>query len=667
MRLQWVNNRLTIRTRLVLGFGLVGLTLVAAPLTMYMLQSSRDLQSAVLKHVGIAPSKELLRMVQLMQQHRGLSSGVLGGSTTLEAQRAAKQTEADKAVETFDAIVASDIHDPALTAAWRGALDAWRGLANGVSSRSISGQESFAKHTALIGDNLKLLDLMLDYFGLSYDPTGNDYHLTMALLVHMPNLTEFLGQARARGMLLLAERRITLADRTELIGLISNVERQHEYMERELDKAVALNPQMKTDLGHIAQGSMALAQMAVHLARTQVVEVAIPSYSPTDYFALFTQAIDGQFALLDKAMVDLDGALQARIVALRSGQIKTIGFIALVIAFAVWLGMVIVRATKQDIAALEQSEEAQRRHASELATTVEDRTRELRTVNAQLEAASRHKSEFLAHMSHELRTPLNAILGFSDLLRDPTIGPLKEVQARYLGHIHTSGKHLLVIINDLLDLAKVEAGRLDLYPEPFAIDDALTTALADVWPMADQKRLTLTLHAETAPTTITADPVRFKQIVYNLLSNAIKFTPEGGRVTVTARIGSRGEGLGSSEGSRLDPRPDPLYPGEFVEIAVADTGIGITAEDMIKLFQPFTQLDPGLAREYHGTGLGLALTKQLVGLHDGRIWATSEGKGRGSSFTICLPLRHPLEREAAQPEDSVAHKTILIAGADPMS
>ncbi len=625
MRLQWFNNRMTIRTRLILGFGLVGLTLVAAPLTMYMVQSSRDLQAAGLKHIGITPSKALLRMVQLIQQHRGLSSGVLGGSTTLEAQRAAKQVETDKAVEAFDAIVASDIHDPALTAAWRMALDAWRALANGVSSRSISGQESFAKHTALIGDSLKLLDLMLDYFGLSYDPTGHDYHLTMALLVHMPNLTEFLGQARARGMLLLAEKRITLADRTALIGLISNVERQHEYMARELGKAVTMNPQMRTDLGHIAQGSMTLAQMAVDLARTQVVEVAIPSYSPTDYFALFTQAIDGQFALLDKAMVDLEGALQARIAALRSGQLKTIGFIALVVAFAVWLGLMIVRATKQDIAALEQSEEAQRRHASELEATVADRTRELRAVNAQLEAASRHKSEFLAHMSHELRTPLNAILGFSDLLRDQTFGPFKEVQARYLGHIHTSGKHLLALINDLLDLAKVEAGKLDLYPAIFAIDEALTAALADLQPLADQKGLVLTLHAETAPTTIIADPVRFKQIVYNLLSNAFKFTPEGGRVTITVRTVQ-------CAASRVSDSP------EGVEITVTDTGIGITAEDIAKLFQPFTQLDPGLAREYHGTGLGLALTKQLVELHDGRIWATSEGKGHGSSFIVCLPL-----------------------------
>src|SRR5574337_138531 len=329
---------MTIRVRLLLGFGLVCLTMMAAPLTIYMVQSIRALQSAGLKYAGIAPSRALLRMVQLQQQHRGLSSGVLGGHTEMEAQRAAKQAEADQAVETFDAMVASGIHDHALTADWRRAAEAWRRLARGVASRSISGQESVAGHAALIGDDLKLLDLLLDYFGLSYDPTGHDYHLTMALLVHMPTLTEFLGQARARGMLLLAEKHATLTDRTALIGLISNVERQHEYMARELGKAVAAHPRMKTDLGHVAQGSILLARMAIDLATTQVVEAEIPSYSPVDFFAIFTQAIDGQFALLDQAMVDLEGALYARTAALRNGRDLTIGFIALVLVFAMCLG-----------------------------------------------------------------------------------------------------------------------------------------------------------------------------------------------------------------------------------------------------------------------------------------------------------------------------------------
>lgn len=623
-----------------LGFGLVGLALVAAPLAMYMVQSSGAIQSARLKLLGIAPSKALLRMVQVLQQHRGLSTNVLGGNTTMETQRAARQIETDKAVEAVDAMVKSDISDPAYTATWRKAVEAWRGLANGVSSRSITGQESFAKHTALIDENLKLLDLTLDYFGLSYDPSGNDYHLVMATLVHIPQLTEFLGQMRARGSQHLASKRIRLEDRNTVVGLISNVERQRWYIERELYKVVALNPHTAAELSGIATASRVLVQKAVHLARTQVVDAGVLSYPPAEYWAVFTQAIDDQFRLIDKGMANLEGALQARIAALQNEQHKMVGFIALVITFAVWLGTVIVRAIKQDIAALKQSEEAQRYYARELEATVEDRTRELRTVNGQLEAASRHKSEFLAHMSHELRTPLNGILGFSQLLRDLTFGSLNEKQARCLTHIYASGKHLLALINDLLDLAKIEAGKLELHPEPFAVRDALTADLADIRPLADQKRLTLTLHVETAPTTLTADPIRFKQIVYNLLSNAFKFTPEGGRVTVTARTVRCAD-----VGIRIAETEDPMPPSaltnrqsEWVEIAVADSGIGITAEEMPKLFQPFTQLQSTLVKQYHGTGLGLALIKQLVELHGGRIWADSEGAGRGSTFTVCLPL-----------------------------
>src|SRR5574337_1769363 len=169
-----------------------------------------------------------------------------------------------------------------------------------------------------------------------------------------------------------------------------------------------------------------------------------------------------------------------------------------------------------------------KRHAQELEHLVEVRTRELQEANGHLAEASRHKTAFLTNMSHELRTPLNAVLGFADLLCDQTFGPLTSKQARYANHIQTSGRHLLVLINDLLDLSRVEAGKLTLRLEPFALSEALSVAVYEIRPLADTKRLTIESDIDAAPITLTADPVRFKQIVYNLLSNAIKFTPEGG-------------------------------------------------------------------------------------------------------------------------------------------
>ena len=268
-----------------------------------------------------------------------------------------------------------------------------------------------------------------------------------------------------------------------------------------------------------------------------------------------------------------------------------------------------------------------RQHAGGLEERVRQRT-------VELEEALRVKSEFLANMSHELRTPLNAIIGFCELLRDSTFGPLTEKQARFLGNIHKGGQHLLALFNDLLDLSTAEAGRLRLHLEPLELRDILESILRDLRSEADGQGLTLDLHVDATVGMLNADPVRLKQILYNLLSNAVKFTPEGGHITVTARR------VKWSIGQLVDSAR-PTDGDECAEIAVGDTGIGIKAEDLPKLFRPLTQLEPVRTKRYRGTGLGLALTKRLVELHGGRIWAESEGEGRGSTFTFVLPPAGP--------------------------
>ncbi len=267
--------------------------------------------------------------------------------------------------------------------------------------------------------------------------------------------------------------------------------------------------------------------------------------------------------------------------------------------------------------------EEQQQAALQLEAKVEDRTRAVQAVNTKLEEASRHKSEFLANMSHELRTPLNSIIGFAEVLRDLGVGPLNAKQARYIGHIHQSGKHLLQLINDILDLAKVEAGKFVLDPESLGVAATLEDILVIARGLAHQKAQTV--EAQIAPDLppLRADSVRFKQILFNLLSNAIKFTPEQGRITLAARRASAA--------------------GELLEVRVTDTGIGIKAEDLPRLFQEFVQLEAAATKRHEGTGLGLALTKRLVELHAGRIWAESEGEGRGTTFALVLPFEGPGE------------------------
>ena len=260
------------------------------------------------------------------------------------------------------------------------------------------------------------------------------------------------------------------------------------------------------------------------------------------------------------------------------------------------------------------------------------------------EAASRAKSQFLANMSHELRTPLNAIIGFSEVLGDQMFGPLNERQHRYVTNILNGGRHLLQVINDILDLVKVETGHLELHYATFNVETATKEVLAIVKTLAMKKHLALEHDLAPQLPSLCADPAKLRQILYNLFSNAIKFTPEGGRVMVAARLllptaASAAVKLEPDSPPALNLPPAPPPPGAMLRITVADTGIGIAPKDQQRIFQEFEQVDSSYTRQQQGTGLGLALTKRLVELHGGRIWVESEGApGKGSTFTVELPF-----------------------------
>ena len=239
--------------------------------------------------------------------------------------------------------------------------------------------------------------------------------------------------------------------------------------------------------------------------------------------------------------------------------------------------------------------------------------REIEDKSRQIEAANRHKSEFLANMSHELRTPLNAIIGFSEVLGERLFGELNEKQAEYTQDILTSGQHLLSLINEILDLSKVEAGRMELETASFDLPLAIDNARTFVRERATKHGITLDVEVDERLGDYVGDERKIKQILLNLLSNAVKFTPEGGRIRIDAR---------QSDGA--------------VEISVSDTGIGIAPDDLPKIFEEFRQVRTDYAHKSEGTGLGLTLAKKFVELHGGKIWVESEA-GKGSTFTFSLP------------------------------
>lgn len=323
-------------------------------------------------------------------------------------------------------------------------------------------------------------------------------------------------------------------------------------------------------------------------------------------------------ALAEKVEEDLDGLMEAIHTRMLAAQAE-----ASRLETRTWTGVLIALGAAVGLALIVALENARlyavaQRYIRQLL----EQSRQLLEAKVSAEQASRAKSEFLAAMSHELRTPLNAVIGFSQLLANKTYGELNERQLQYITTIQSGGRHLRRLVDDVLDLAKVDAGHLTLDLASVTVADELREVVGVVEPLAREKDITVTTEVKDVLPAISADRRRIQQVIYNLLSNAIKFTEPGGFIKVT-----------------LDMADGPAPRGGALRITVVDTGIGIKAEDQARIFEAFEQVDSSYARDQGGTGLGLALTRKLVELHGGTIGIASEGvKGRGSVLTVRLPV-----------------------------
>jgi len=278
------------------------------------------------------------------------------------------------------------------------------------------------------------------------------------------------------------------------------------------------------------------------------------------------------------------------------------------------------------------------------AERLEEKNVKLKMAVDKARESDRMKSEFLANMSHELRTPLNHIIGFTELVVDKNFGDLNETQEDYLTDALHGSKHLLSLINDILDLSKVEAGKLELELSDVNLKMILENSLVMIKEKAMKHGIKLLTNMDGIPETIRADERKFKQIMYNLMSNAVKFTPDGGEIRLTADLADGSsllvdsKGKIGSEGDLTAMSHELRASRKFVRISVTDTGIGLKHEDQERIFNVFEQIETSASRKYQGTGLGLSLTKHLIELHGGRIWVESEGEEKGSTFIFTIPL-----------------------------
>ena len=448
-------------------------------------------------------------------------------------------------------------------------------------------------------DLVKLQRKIAAYRQLQHDTTGQLYSVASALLVpDERTLDATLRQLNQFGYDL-DRLQFVAKDEVELLG---RVREDYEQFIRVVTQAIEL-----IRGGKVAEGR----------------EVQLTQSGPlADRLERLTNE------LVNKAEADMVASIDASHEAYLSSRWVVGGFAIGSIGLALVLGYAIswslIGPVKQMNARLQEIGEGDfsqqvtvpnRDELGALAANVNRMSEELGRLYRQLEMANQHKSEFLANMSHELRTPLNAVIGFSEVLHERMFGELNDKQAEYVQDILASGRHLLSLINDILDLSKVEAGRMELELAPFHLPTALESALTLLRERASRHGVALDLDVEPEVGEVVADERKIRQVVLNLLSNAVKFTPDGGRVGIRA-----------------------AREGQAVQVSVADTGIGIAPDDQAKIFEAFSQVGTDQARKREGTGLGLTLTRQFVELHGGRIWVESE-VGKGSTFTFTLPER----------------------------
>jgi signal transduction histidine kinase/CheY-like chemotaxis protein len=654
-------------------FLLTGLLLVL-PLVVvmyqFLLQINKDINSfAVREQYGLIYNDPVINFLQDVQAHAALSAAFLSGDASLKGQILAKQKdiEADmRAVDIADNRFGEMMQARAL---WKAVKNRWNQLAQDVFS--LTTDKVMEEHDGLTQDIINLITVVGNYSNLILDPDIDSYYMMDTVTLKLPYMVEYVGQIRSYGMMAAAQGSITAEQRTRLTILAGLVRSNRDTNITGIGYAYEYNPDLKGRFQpHIDAYRAALEELLSQLdqqflqGNLDANGSAPVAISAAAFYDQISAPINAVASFYDATSPTLTDLLQARINRLEMQRGAVVAFTLLALAASVYLVIGFYLAVHETIDDFEGAAQRwikgqlngeftvrSRDELAQVAISFNNIAGELMTTRDQAMEANLAKSRFIANMSHELRTPLNAVIGYSELIQeemedrgdDEFVPDLKKIQA--------AATHLLALINDILDISKIEAGKMDLFLEKIDVQKMVTDVVSTVQPLIQKNNNMLDVKLGSNLGTIRADLTKTRQILFNLLSNASKFT-ENGKITLEAQL-------------------ENVSGIDLMVFRVRDTGIGMTAEQIAKLFKEFSQADSSTTRKYGGTGLGLAISRRFSQMMGGDITVESE-YGTGSTFTVQIPTNVikadevPSLSQTMMPPLPANASTVLVIDDDPV-
>ncbi len=619
-------------------FSLIGLLLLlplAFALNQYLNQINKDIDFAHKEQVGLEYNEPVLRILQNIQQHAALVTIFLSGQTDYQDEIDAKQAEIDLDIQAIDKVDARLGKTLGATEHWKEVKDSWSRLK--VNFYDLSPERSIDGHDTLVDEILDLITVVGNNSNLILDPRIESYYLMDTLVIRLPMQTQFLSQIRNYSLMITTKGEITPAEQTRLeifSGLVEsnwegNLKGFNYVFGADSDVASALEDDVERHNNVTKQYLQTVNGVFLRVVRESSTPVTVNSGR---FYEISTEAIDDNFSFYIQVSPELDALLQERIdeYAMRRNAVIMAALVGLAITVYLFIGFYL--AVKKTITALDYTSKRMvsgdtsdsfkldnRDELAQVAISFNNIATELMLTRDRALEANRAKSTFLANMSHELRTPLNAILGYTGLMLASKYGPVTEQQQDRMQRVIDNGQHLLGLINDVLDLSKIEAGKMELYLETFSVTELLETVANTGRPLIEKNNNILeVVQYSTNLGAMHADLTKVRQVLSNLLSNAAKFT-QNGKVTLSAA-------------SRY------TNSMEYLVFQVEDTGIGIAPNQIDNVFKEFTQADSSTTRKYGGTGLGLAICRYFSLMMGGDVKVESE-LGKGSTFTVTIPRR----------------------------